>query len=400
MADASVSHMLLEGVDRISNLPDEILGHILYFLPSKDAITTTILSHRWENLWAKFLPLRFDECLFSIYWRFSDDRLHDDHLQENVLENQEIILPYFMKFVDKALSLRENDVSIKKFELDLTHCHELSVISKWIQWAISRNVQNLIISTYHYNNPAPYFPPLRVLECKQLNKLKLSGYFLIDLQNSEICLPNLKSIDFRNVTFGDELQISNMLSSSPLLEEIEICNLIITRGPKESRSVCICAPRLKRLEIRSRYHMAFVNYNYRVHAPFLKHLGFTFNQFNNIVVDSSPSKITEVEVYMDVKVPIKMQQLTDVLSHAEEFGLYFLEFHLVSPPAIKLPMLRNLKTLSTLIDPHCQQYFIHVLESAPNLKYMFLHLCGDKFGIYRNTMYPSHETYRLCWGPP
>ncbi|KAH0986500.1 hypothetical protein GBA52_013677 [Prunus armeniaca] len=38
--------------DRISGLPDEILCHILSFLPTVQAVRTTILSHRWNHVWA------------------------------------------------------------------------------------------------------------------------------------------------------------------------------------------------------------------------------------------------------------------------------------------------------------------------------------------------------------
>ena len=36
-----------EGPNKISYLPDVIIGRILFFLPNKDAVRTSILSKRW-----------------------------------------------------------------------------------------------------------------------------------------------------------------------------------------------------------------------------------------------------------------------------------------------------------------------------------------------------------------
>ncbi|CAI9110396.1 OLC1v1010407C1 [Oldenlandia corymbosa var. corymbosa] len=48
-------------VDRISDLPEAIICHILSFLPTKEVVATSFLSKSWKDQWTKVTNLEFDD---------------------------------------------------------------------------------------------------------------------------------------------------------------------------------------------------------------------------------------------------------------------------------------------------------------------------------------------------
>lgn len=64
-------------LDRISPLSDDLLVKILSFLPTRVAVSTSILSKRWECLWMWLPKLKYDSSHYSdseliSLWRFLD----------------------------------------------------------------------------------------------------------------------------------------------------------------------------------------------------------------------------------------------------------------------------------------------------------------------------------------
>ncbi|MBA0606638.1 hypothetical protein Godav_019076 [Gossypium davidsonii] len=89
--------------DRISDLPDSILTHILSFLSTNEAVRTSILSTRWRYLFALLPNLHFDL---------------EDVLRRKNFNSYTASVENFMSFVDRMLTLVSLKVD-KDFVLDV-----------------------------------------------------------------------------------------------------------------------------------------------------------------------------------------------------------------------------------------------------------------------------------------
>ncbi|XP_011018706.1 PREDICTED: putative FBD-associated F-box protein At5g22720 [Populus euphratica] len=61
-----------EGVDRLRDLPDDLLHYILYFLDTKYAVLTSALSKRWRFFWTSVPDLNFDRESFDKFTSFKN----------------------------------------------------------------------------------------------------------------------------------------------------------------------------------------------------------------------------------------------------------------------------------------------------------------------------------------
>ncbi|KAM0900124.1 hypothetical protein ACQ4PT_020836 [Festuca glaucescens] len=54
------------GPDGISALPDDVVHHVLGFLPAHEALQTSALARRWRNHWRRMHSLRFTAVSGSV----------------------------------------------------------------------------------------------------------------------------------------------------------------------------------------------------------------------------------------------------------------------------------------------------------------------------------------------
>ncbi|KAM5577394.1 F-box/FBD/LRR-repeat protein [Rosa sericea] len=217
------------GVDRISELPDGVLCHILSFLPTIDVVRTTILSTRWKNIWTSVCNLDFSDQDFPPTWTSSDR---------------------FVTFVDRALSLCSSS-DIQKFRIKQSRVsyfsdEDLSRFESWICTAIRHNVVelNLFVGVEDYLE-LKYKMPQSLFHSKTLVSLKLFESCFSYVPPTTGCFPSLKFLSAAFV-FPDTQSMENLFSHCPVLEDLTI---LASLGDQDNLSVNIFTPELKKLSI-------------------------------------------------------------------------------------------------------------------------------------------------------
>ncbi|EYU41151.1 hypothetical protein MIMGU_mgv1a022276mg [Erythranthe guttata] len=172
-------------IDRLTDLPDSVICHILSFLSTQESVATSILSRRWRYLWSYVPNLLFRN------------------------ENQGTI--------DRVISLHKlqtiNSFSIRK---DDWENDQLDSLDAFAAFAVGRNVQK--IDLYFYcEEPLPRC----LFTCKTLVFLSLNCCGLV-VVSSVACLPRLKILRLMNLDYEADECIPNLISGCPVLEELTI----------------------------------------------------------------------------------------------------------------------------------------------------------------------------------
>ncbi|KAM7514786.1 hypothetical protein LguiA_004369 [Lonicera macranthoides] len=248
--------------DRISELPDEILTDILSCLTMREAVRTSVLSHRWKDLWTfttgsldfefgSFVLLLTKECLLF-----------------GILEQERA---RYINRVNKILNSHKGaTIEELKIEFDLRLNDRLDIDS-WINFAIRKKVRRLDLKLEPVNIvPVPVDwegdYPFPVVQCLGNNSLNIS------------CLTSL-NLNFVNMT--DEV-LEYLLSSCPSLEFVRILNSPSLEGVR----VLDPCPKLKHLEITHCYNLAFLDIS---SAPSLASLSYSGPQDTTLCFRNVPN---------------------------------------------------------------------------------------------------------------
>ncbi|XP_020887603.1 putative F-box/FBD/LRR-repeat protein At5g52460 [Arabidopsis lyrata subsp. lyrata] len=168
--------------DRISALPDDLLLQILCLIPTKDAMTTMILSKRWRFVWTMLPKLDYADG-------YEDEKSNPE---KSVWD-----------FLDKSLQLHKAP-SLESLRINLGQQCPVDVdVGKWVLNAVDRFVRELILQIRFIPTADPTSLPKSLYTCKTLVKLTLSGKIFVDVPSSA-CLPSLESLVLVSVVYKDE----------------------------------------------------------------------------------------------------------------------------------------------------------------------------------------------------
>ena len=250
-------------VDRISNLPDHLICHILSFLPTKQSVATSTLSTRWKPLWTMVPALDFEDTdKPNPRYRGNNNRMTSIH------------------FVCRVLAVRK-PVPLKKFRLQLIslnhsiHFH----VRAWIYYAMGHGVEELDLKLFLWR---PFELPLHVLRCKSIEILTLYGTILLKCRSESVYLPKIKHLCLLKVKYANEDSFHSLLTGSPHLQKLSVWSV----QQDNSMTLHICHPTVEWLstinEAKDR------RFKLEINVPNLKFLSlvdslYQFDLRNNVV---------------------------------------------------------------------------------------------------------------------
>ncbi|XP_074273902.1 F-box/LRR-repeat protein At4g14103-like [Silene latifolia] len=353
-------------LDRISSLPDDVLGHMLSFLPTTHAVRTSILSARWRRLFTLTACLSFND---EIRFGFNQEKETIDASRR------------FKEFVDKVLGLHQVS-PIKKFSLLCGGIYDNSDLKRWISNVLQKGVQEL-----HYRPPVltDYCcVPDGFFVCGTLVKLHLDrmsfGQNKIEIPLSA-WLPKLKILHLDRISFSDFNSMERLFSSCELLEELTLRDSSCHISGHSYK--CIGILKVLRIE-----HCRFRSGTFEIDAPNLAYLTYSTNIGLKIVLswkNSSFFKGAELNFRRCNEDSIKydLELLKAVACKATK--LYFetdlIKLFLRLDDDEQRPEFHSLSSLD--LGACSWKYVISLLDKSPQLKTVdfesgFLCCCNSK----------------------
>uniref|UniRef100_A0A0D3HJF0 F-box domain-containing protein n=1 Tax=Oryza barthii TaxID=65489 RepID=A0A0D3HJF0_9ORYZ len=177
-APRPASRAMASGADRISDLPEDVLHHVLSLLSSRDAVRTCVLAQRWRDLWRSVHAVR---VAGARGWASADA---------------------FVLFVDRLLRLRRGHAALDTCDLDLRFDGPFPSGerhgNRWIHRALRRQVRVLRLTTLELKGVLGNNQVLDFSSCPSLVDLKMENCYVGGL---EMWSPTVRNLSMRYCFF-------------------------------------------------------------------------------------------------------------------------------------------------------------------------------------------------------
>ncbi|XP_061371748.1 F-box/LRR-repeat protein At3g26922-like [Gastrolobium bilobum] len=209
--------------DRLSDLTDCVLIHLMSFVPTKDAVRTCVLSRRWKDLWKRLPTLVLHYSHFGAVARLN-------------------------KFVARVLSFRDGSVPVHHFDIYFNGRVPPQHVKRVLRYALSHNVKQLKLS---FDCDLDWQPP-GLFFCQTLTSLDLEVFSRFNSFPKSLNLPALTSLRLYNFVFGDS-ELLEPFSSCPKLKTLVIDNCDV----RDTQTLCISNATLVNLTVCSIKRQAY-----------------------------------------------------------------------------------------------------------------------------------------------
>ncbi|CAN0909898.1 Putative F-box/LRR-repeat protein At5g02700 [Linum grandiflorum] len=214
-------------IDRLSELPESILHHILSFVDTKSSVRTSVLSKKWTSVWKHVPILSFGRA----------EALSDLHFEQQV---------------DRVLSLRSDSSSIHRVTVDFGFSQQVEWVKELcdriVNYAASHGVRHLCVQGH------PSFPAIKLLSVPY-QSLKVLEFELTYIRITDIGLFSglqlLQSLTLTECCFALGHRVHDAFINYPGLESLKLDNCHFFERKSEARVLIVNGPKLLNLEIFS-----------------------------------------------------------------------------------------------------------------------------------------------------
>jgi hypothetical protein len=219
----------MAGGDRLSDLPDDLLQHILYFAPAKEGASTSALARRWRKQWLSSGAVNLDTRSYP-----GDRKQLYGKRAAFVRDTGVALAAHVRRWPLRKLTFRVEGHQRESVEVFLCRGDDIDdIVSPVLTHPAAHPVEELCIDPYSYRH--------------QLEDRYEGGYY--DL--SVACLPS-RNLRVLSITGCKHLKVppASTLFSFPRLEELRLhfCSDVPLEGIQR---VIDSAPQLAVLDIHS-----------------------------------------------------------------------------------------------------------------------------------------------------